>query len=101
MRYDRLPKFYAQLRSILGKKNVLAFEKWPGFDKNLLIKNNINIAIKINGKLRANIEVKREYSEKEIIEIAKKNSNIKIHLKNKNIVKVIYVPGRILNFVAK
>ncbi|MEE2684114.1 MAG: leucine--tRNA ligase [Pseudomonadota bacterium] len=95
------PHISEEIWEILGKKNVLAFEKWPGFDKNLLIKNNINIAIQINGKLRANIEVKREYSEKEIIETAKKKSNIKIHLKNKNIVKVIYVPGRILNFVAK
>jgi leucyl-tRNA synthetase len=95
------PHICEEIWEILGKNNTLAFEKWPRFDKNLLIKNNINIAIQINGKLRANIQVKREYSEKEIIEVAKNNTNIKINLKNKNIIKVIYVPGRILNFVAK
>tara|TARA_B100001250_G_scaffold81449_2_gene67167 strand:- start:918 stop:3527 length:2610 start_codon:yes stop_codon:yes gene_type:complete len=95
------PHICEEIWGILGKNNTLAFEKWPRFDKNLLIKNNINIAIQINGKLRANIQVKREYSEKEIIEVAKNNTNIKINLKNKNIIKVIYVPGRILNFVAK
>ena len=95
------PHICEEIWEILGKNNTLAFEKWPRFDKNLLIKNNINIAIQINGKLRASIQVKREYSEKEIIEVAKNNTNIKINLKNKNIIKIIYVPGRILNFVAK
>ena len=57
--------------------------------------------VQINGKLRDQIKVQNNASEEEIIESAKKIKKIQQHLEGMEIIKSIYVPGRIINFVAK
>tara|TARA_B100000674_G_scaffold192125_1_gene156483 strand:- start:304 stop:921 length:618 start_codon:yes stop_codon:yes gene_type:complete len=73
-------------------------QKWPNEkieDEN----SDINLAVQINGKTRAIIKIDNEKSEKEIVAIAKKNKIIEKYINDKKILKEIYVPGKILNFV--
>ena len=65
------------------------------------VKNSINIAIQVNGKLRAAIEVDINKPKEEILKLSKENSNVKSFLDNKEIIREIYIPGKLVNFVIK
>ena len=72
---------------------------WPKIDKNLLQKKKVNIVVQINGKKRGLIIAKKDLSEKEVLVQAKKIENIKKNLKDKKIVKNIFVKNKIINFI--
>lgn len=76
-------------------------EAWPEFDKNKIFSQKINIAVQINGKLRGTVEIEANDvgNQPQIEEKAKADHNISNHLKDKEIKKIIYVSGKILNFV--
>jgi len=76
-------------------------QKWPVCDESKLVQDEIEVPIQINGKLKAVVKVPAEASQDEIMEIAKANDLIFEQLKDKEIVKVIFVKGRIFNVVAK
>ena len=75
-------------------------QKWPE-SKGLNKKTSSNIAIQVNGKLRGNIEVEKTISRENVLSLAKEHENTKIFLDQKEIVKEIFVPGKIINFVVK
>jgi leucyl-tRNA synthetase len=74
---------------------------WPEFDPKFLVKNEIIIVVQVNGKLRGNIVVDPQTvkDKLKIEELAKNNSNVKAHLEGKSIKKIIYVEGKVINFV--
>ena len=76
-------------------------EAWPEFDKSKIISQKINIAVQVNGKLRGTVEIEANEvgNQPQIEEKAKADHNISNHLKDKEIKKIIYVSGKILNFV--
>ncbi len=95
------PHITEEIWSILGNKKSIHLQKNPTFDDKLLEKDNLTLMVQINGKLRDQIKVQNNASEEEIIESAKKIKKIQQHLEGMEIIKSIYVPGRIINFVAK
>jgi leucyl-tRNA synthetase len=74
-------------------------QKWPEFDPSKLIEEEIEVPVQINGKLKTVVKVNKEAEQNEILDIAK--SELKEYLKEKEIVKVIFVPGKIFNIVIK
>lgn len=76
-------------------------EEWPSFDKKYLEQDEVTIVVQVNGKVRENIRImNHELGIKEEIEKrAKESGKVKVHLEGKTIKKVIYVQGKILNFV--
>lgn len=76
-------------------------QAWPAFDESALVKSTIEIAVQVNGKLRASILVEASNSKEDIIALAKQHDNVARHLESGNIVKEIYVPGRLVNIVVK
>ena len=76
-------------------------EKWPVFNPKALIKDEVEIAIQINGKIKVKINLSSTTSEEEIKETALNNEEIKVLLVDKTIVKVIVIKGRLVNIVAK
>ncbi|AYD41255.1 leucine--tRNA ligase [Clostridium fermenticellae] len=76
-------------------------QKWPEFDANALIKDEVEIAIQINGKIRAKMNIPTDLSEDDIRKISIKNEIINKDLENKEIKKIIVVKGRLVNIVAK
>jgi leucyl-tRNA synthetase len=76
-------------------------EKWPEFDPKYLVKSEVTIVVQVNGKLRGNMVVDLETAKDKIrIEnLARADSNVAKHLESKEIKKVIYIQGKVLNFV--
>lgn len=82
-------------------KNSLFFSKWPKYNLDKIIKEKINIPIQINGKVRDLLDVPINTSESKIFELALKKEKIANQLKDKEIVKKIYVKDKILNLIVK
>lgn len=76
-------------------------EKWPSWDEQLAAEDSVTIAVQVNGKVRAELEVAADSVDQrdEIIASAKEHQKIMPWLEDKEVRKVIYIPGKILNFV--
>jgi leucyl-tRNA synthetase len=78
---------------------TLAYEPWPAFDPALVIDDVIEMGVQVNGKLRGVIQIAREAAEDAARALAMADPKIKAHVEGKPLKKVIYVPGKILNFI--
>ena len=67
----------------------------------MLIKKTVKIVIQINGKLRGSIEVDKSINKETILSLSKDNVKILPHIENKQIIREIYVPGKLVNLVIK
>ena len=74
---------------------------WPKYDEKKCVENEVSVVLQVNGKMRGKVIAPIGISEDEILKSAKKEESFNMAIEGKNIVKVIYVPGRILNVVAK
>ncbi len=84
----------------LGHDNTIAYEKWPTFDENKLVKKEMTLAVQVNGKLRDTITVSVDASEEEIKEKALASANVQKHLTNLTIRKIMVIKNRIVSVVA-
>ncbi len=94
------PHIAEELWRMLGHDESLAYADWPELDESLLVEDSITLAVQINGKARATIDVAPDASKEVVMEAAKAEENIQRHLEGQTIRKEIYVPGRIVNIVA-
>ena len=85
----------------LGHNDTIAYEPWPVYDEKELVVDTIEIAVQINGKVRGKIDVGVDEDQDSAIAKAKANPDVAAAIEGKNIVKEIYVKGRIVNIVAK
>lgn len=95
------PHVCEEMWSILGHGKTIAYEAWPVYDEKELAVDEIEIAVQINGKLRGKIMVGVDEEQDSALAKAKEQPDVKSFLEGKNIVKEIYVKGRIVNIVAK
>tara|TARA_Y200000002_G_scaffold312144_1_gene269331 strand:+ start:197 stop:2710 length:2514 start_codon:yes stop_codon:yes gene_type:complete len=93
-----LPHLSEELWSNLKTEKLCIDQNWP-VEKIELIVGKINIAVQINGKTRGIIEVKSDLNKEKTISIAMNDKKIKKYLQNKSVIKEIYVPNKIINFV--
>lgn len=89
-------------RNKLQHKASIHVSSWPEYQEELLEQKDHIVAVQINGKLRGNITITEDilHDEKQVIVLAEQEDNVKKHLSSVTIKKTIYVPGKILNFVA-
>ena len=85
----------------IGEKSIIVNALWPKIDEQALVKKEIEIIIQINGKLRGKIIAPINSDEKTLKELYIKNTNVAKFLENKNIVKSIVVPNKLINLVVK
>jgi leucyl-tRNA synthetase len=96
------PHLSQEIWSMFGKKTLLDYESWPKYNENLLKKNIFEYVIQVNGKKRAILEFDKEIlTEEEILQKVKELSFYDKYLKNKQIKKIVFVKGKIINFVLK
>ena len=76
-------------------------KKWPKVDEQFLTSNNVNLVIQINGKKRSIINVLKDTEEDKLIKQVKNDLNIKKYLKNKNIIKSIFIKDKLINLIIK
>lgn len=75
--------------------------KWPSFDEAKCVDSTVEIVVQINGKIRARLSVPTDIESDKAIALAKKDEGIATALEGKNIIKEIYVKGKLVNIVAK
>ena len=96
-----VPHLAEELWLILGNKDSISYQEWPSYDESLIQLDNVTIAVQVNGKLRANIEVPKDSAEDFVVTEALSLENVKKFTSLGSIVKTIHVPNRLLNFVVK
>ena len=94
------PHITSELFEVVFNKNIIE-ELWPKYEENKLVKNTFNLVVQVNGKIRGKIEVTTDTTEEEMVELAKSIDNVKTFIDNKEIVKVITVPKKLVNIVVK
>ncbi|MFA5183967.1 MAG: leucine--tRNA ligase [Patescibacteria group bacterium] len=95
------PHLSEEIWERLGNQGSIFKSVWPQFDPALIKDETVNLAISINGKLRATIEAAADISEDEAVVLARDNEAIQRWLAGKEIAKIIFVPGKLLNLVVK
>ncbi len=95
------PHISEELWQYLGHNDSIAYKSWPKYDEKYLKKKTFVIPIQINGKVRDKIEIESDLSKDEVLNIAKESKNAVKYLKNKDIIKEIYVPNKIISFVVR
>jgi leucyl-tRNA synthetase len=93
------PHLAEELWSILGGTATLAYEPWPTFDPALLIDEQVEIPVQVNGKLKAKIALANGAGAAELETAARAEPKIAALLEGKTIKKAIVVPGKLVNFV--
>ena len=85
----------------LGENGLLAVAQWPEYDEAKTIDATIEVPVQICGKLRATVTIAKDATAEQAIAAAKADEKVKEILEGKAIIKEIYVPGKIINIVAK
>lgn len=95
------PHFSEEIWQMFGGENSVFEERWPRFDENALVKDEIEIAIQINGKIKERVMVDSSFNEDQIKENVLALETIQNEIGDKTIVKVIVIKGRLVNIVVK
>ncbi|WP_392436023.1 leucine--tRNA ligase [Finegoldia magna] len=95
------PHITEEIWQRMGYEGYVHEASWPEYDESKTILDVIELPIQVNGKLRTTVEIGRDASEDEVFEKAIKDDVVAKYLENKNVVKKIYVKGRIFNIIVK
>ena len=95
------PHIGEELWEMLGHNNTIAFEAWPTYDDAKIVEDEREIAVQVNGKVRATIKISVDEDEDSIKAKALEEENVKRHTDGKEIVKMIVIKGKIVNIVVK
>ena len=96
-----MPHLSEELWEIRGGAESVFDECFPSHDESLVIDDTVSMAIQVNGKLRGTIDVAKNIDKDALLIAAKLQDNVALHMKDKEIIKEIVVPERLVNFVIK
>ena len=83
----------------LGHAETLTYEAWPSYDPELIREETVTVAVQVNGKFRATIELAVDADKETALDVARKQDKVATHLAGKTVRREIVVPGRLVNFV--
>ena len=95
------PHVSEELWQRLGNQETITYQPWPTYNESLLVDDEIEIVVQVNGKVRAKINIPKDLSKEDMQELALQNENVKLSIEGKEIKKVIAVPQKLVNIVAK
>lgn len=95
------PHMTEELWQMMGEQGRVYQQQWPVYEEAKTIEDTVEIAVQINGKVKANLSIALDEKQEEVEQKAMNLDSIKAALNGKTVVKVIYVTGRILNIVVK
>ena len=95
------PHISSELWMQLGNEDFIEKSGWPKWSEEFLKSDEIQFIVQVNGKLRGKIKVAVEAEKDEILALAKNEDNVSKFLQDKEIVKEIFVPNKLINFVIK
>ncbi|MFP3917966.1 leucine--tRNA ligase, partial [Lysinibacillus telephonicus] len=91
------PHVAEELWEILGHSETIAYEAWPTYDESKLVDDEIEVIVQVNGKLRSKVKIAKDASKEQLEQIAQADEKVKEFTDGKQIVKVIAVPGKLVN----
>lgn len=94
------PHISEELWQKLGHTETVTYEEWPTFDESLLVDNEVEIVVQVNGKLKDKMKISKDLTKEEMETVALENDKIKEAIEGKTIRKVIAVPQKLVNIVA-
>ena len=95
------PHISSELWQQLGNNDFIEKSGWPKWNEELLKTDEIQIIVQVNGKLRGKIKVSVNSEKDEILAIARAEDNVSKFLQDKEILKEIFIPNKLINFVVK
>ena len=95
------PHITEELWESNGNKFSVHNENFPEWDDKLIVSDSKTIVVQVNGKVRAQFDIKESKSEEEIIELALNLDKVNENLKDKEIIKKIYIKDKLVNFAVK
>ncbi len=95
------PHMTEELWEIMGFGGVVTGQKWPEYDESKCQDDTVEIVVQVNGKIKARIIIEAVSTQDEVLSKVKANDNVAKEISGKNIIKEIYVPGKLVNIVAK
>jgi len=95
------PHIAEELWSVLGHTETITFEPFPEFDEQWLVDDTVEVPVQINGKVKARIDVAADASKDDLEAAALADERVAELVDGKNVVKVIAIPGRMVNLVVK
>ncbi|MBC8519130.1 MAG: leucine--tRNA ligase [Gammaproteobacteria bacterium] len=96
-----VPHISHKLWSALGHDGAAVNVAWPEYDQRAMVKDSIQMVVQVNGKLRAKLEVAVDTSKDEIERMAVEDENVVRFTEGKEVIKIIVVPGKLVNLVVK
>ncbi len=85
----------------LGHEDFIALSAWPEYDESKTVEESVEIGVQVNGKLKSTVSIPFNAERDAALKIARADEKIAAALEGKNVVKEIYVPNKIMNFVVK
>ena len=82
-------------------EGIVAEQSWPEYDESKCVEETIEIAVQVNGRIKTKLNIAVDAEQDEVLSLAKSDENVAKAIEGKNIVKEIYVKGRIVNIVVK
>ncbi|MCE5091174.1 leucine--tRNA ligase [Staphylococcus devriesei] len=95
------PHIGEELWNRLGNNDTITYQPWPTYDESLLVDSEVEIVVQVNGKVRAKLQIPKDLSKEEMQDLALEDENVKLSIEGKEIKKVIAVPQKLVNIVAK
>jgi len=95
------PHVTEELWSLLGHEEMILLARWPTADPSLMAEEVLTVVVQINGKLRGQVEVANPPQEEAVMAAVQANEKIQPWLEGKQVVKTIYVPGKLVNIVVR
>lgn len=95
------PHITEELYQIVGFDGVLNQQKWVEYDEALCVDKSVEIVVQVNGKIKTKLTIPVDADKNTVLELAKKDDKVATSIEGKNLLKQIYVPNKLVNFVAK
>lgn len=95
------PHICEEMWEHLGHDSFIYNQKWPEYDEKALVRDTIEIVVQINGKVKEKMDVQTGISREDLEKLAMENEKVQKLTSGKNVVKVIAVPGKLVNIVVK
>jgi leucyl-tRNA synthetase len=95
------PHLAEEIWQKLGNEDSIAYVPWPDFDEKWLSEDTVTVVVQVNGKLRDSFELPADADEDAVKAKVESSEKLAPWLEGKNIVKTIYVPGKLVNLVVK
>ena len=95
------PHITEELWEMLSYGGTMTDQKWPEYNEEKCKDDTVEIAVQVNGKIKARINVAADISKDDALNVAKADSAVAQAMENKTVVKEIYVPGKLVNIVVR